>query len=82
MFMNAFEILVVILSITLAVFLVLAIIATTLFIQLLRSMKDLPGKAEDIMDSLRDVSNAIRDTASPLIMVGDFMKKFFPAKKR
>lgn len=80
--MNAYQILVVILSIALAIFLVLAIIATALFIQLLRGMKNLPEKAEDIMDNLRDVSDAIRDTASPLIMLGDLMKKFFPSKKR
>ena len=82
--MNAYQMLVVILSTTLAIFLVLAIVATVILIQILRNMRNLPEKAEDIMDNLRDVSDAIRDTASPLIMLGDMISKFFPSsgKKR
>jgi hypothetical protein len=79
--MNAFQILVIILSITLAVFLVLAITAIIMFIGLLRGMRDVPEKVNDIVESLQEVSGAVRDTATPLIMIGDLMKKFFPGKK-
>lgn len=80
--MNAFQILVIILSITLAVFLVLAITATIIFIGLLRGMKEVPEKVNDIVENLQEVSEAVRDTAAPLIMIGDLMKRFFPGKKR
>ena len=80
--MNAFQILVIILSITLAVFLVLAITATIIFIGLLRGMKEVPEKVNDIVENLQEVSEAVRDTAAPLIMIGDLMKRFFPSKKR
>jgi nitrate/nitrite transporter NarK len=80
--MNAFQILVVILSITLAVFLVLAIIATTLFIHFMKDMKTVPAQMGEILDNLQEVSGAVRDTASPLIMLADLVKKFFPAKSR
>lgn len=79
--MNAYQILVIILSITLAVFLVLAITATIMFIGLLRGMQDVPEKVNDIVENLQEVSEAVRDTAAPLIMIGDLMKKFFPGKK-
>ncbi len=80
--MNAFQILVIILSITLAVFLILAITATIIFIGLLRGMKEVPEKVNDIVENLQEVSEAVRDTAAPLIMIGDLMKRFFPGKKR
>lgn len=79
--MNAFQILVIILSITLAVFLVLAIAATIMLIGLLRGMKGIPPKVEEIIENLQDVSSAVRNTAAPVIMLGDLMKKFFPSKK-
>ncbi len=80
--MNAYQILVIILAITLAVFLILGIIAASLLIGLLRNMKQIPPKIEGIVDNFQDVSEAMRDTAAPLIMIGDLMKKFFPSKKR
>lgn len=80
--MNAFQILVVILSTTLAVFLVLAIIATTLLIRFMKDMKTVPAQMGEILDNLQEVSGAVRDTASPLIMLADLVKKFFPSNSR
>jgi membrane protein implicated in regulation of membrane protease activity len=80
--MNAFEILVIILSATLAVFLVLSIVAVIMFIALLRGMRNVPERLNSVVDQLGEVSSAVRDTAAPLIMLGNLIKKVFPGKKR
>ncbi len=80
--MDAFQILVIILSAALAVFLVLAIVALIMLIGLLRAMRDVPDKVVGIVENLQEVSGAVRDTAAPLIMLGGLVKKFSLGKKR
>lgn len=84
MHMNAFEILVVILSITLAVFLILAIIGMALFIRFMKGMQDVPEKLGGVLDDVGKVSGAVRDVASPLVALGSLIKQYFPSsgKKR
>lgn len=80
--MNAFEILVIILSVALALFLVLSIVALVLLIGLLRGMRNVPEQLNNVVEQLGEVSSAVRDTAAPLIMLGSLVKKIFPNKKR
>ena len=80
--MNAYEILVIILSVTLAIFLVLAIVATALFIRFMKDIKEVPSQISGVLDDLSEVSGAVKDVASPLIALGDLVAKFFPGKKR
>ncbi len=80
--MNAFEILVIILSAALAVFLLLSIVVLILLIGLLRGMRNVPERLNSVVEQLGEVSSAVRDTAAPLIMLSGLVKKFFPNKKR
>jgi type II secretory pathway pseudopilin PulG len=63
---GAQEILVVILASTLAVFLVLAIAATVLFIRILRIIKRLAEKAEHLTDAAETVTQNVRQAVSSL----------------
>jgi len=55
--MDAFEILVVILSITLAVFLISAIVLTVNLVKLTKKVQEITEKAEDIVDDAQKVSS-------------------------
>lgn len=64
--MDAFEILVVILSITLAILLVLCIAIAISVIKLVRKLRDITDKAEEIVDDVEAVSGFFRKTAGPV----------------
>lgn len=70
--MDAFEILVIILSITLAVFLVLGIILTTVLIKLANQVRVITAKAEVVMDDVEAVSGFFRKTAAP-VAIGNLL---------
>ena len=70
--MDAFEILVIILSVTLAVFLVLAIILTSVLIKLAKQMRNITAKAEVVMDDVEAVSGFFRKTAAP-VAIGNLL---------
>lgn len=70
--MDAFEILVIILSITLAIFLVLAIILTSVLIKLAKQMRNITAKAEVVMDDVETVSGFFRKTAAP-VAIGNLL---------
>jgi hypothetical protein len=61
--MDAFEILVVILSITLAIFLVLAITIAVLVIKLVQSLRLVVAKGEHLVDSAEEIGETIRRNA-------------------
>jgi hypothetical protein len=73
--MNTDErILVIILSIVLAIFLTLAIIATVLVIQVLRKIKRISNKAEELADKAEAVGEFFQKTAGPATLFKAFTR--------
>ena len=64
--MDAFEILVVILSVTLGILLVLCIVIAVYVIKLLKQLRAISDKAEEIVDDVEAVSGFFRKTAGPV----------------
>ncbi len=75
---NAAETLVIILSITLAVFLVLAIVAAIKLIQILNHLKHISEKAEKIADTAESVGEFFKYTAGPAAL-GKFLSNISEA---
>lgn len=64
--MDAFEILVIILSTTLAVLLVLSIFLVIALLKLIKKLKSITDKAEEVMDDVEAVSGFFRKSAGPV----------------
>jgi hypothetical protein len=76
--MDAYEILVVILSITLAICLVLGIILLVSAIKLVSKLRDISQKAEEVMGDVEAVSGFFRKSAGPVAitsMLGNIVSK-------
>lgn len=63
--MDAFEILVIILSITLAIFLLLAIALTIALIKLVKQLNLTAEKADNVVSNIESASNSIKNMAGP-----------------
>lgn len=63
--MDAFEILVIILSVALAIFLLLAIAAAAYTVKVLKHLKSITEKADHVADNIDSVSEFFRKTAGP-----------------
>lgn len=74
--MDAFEILVIILSVTLAIFLVLAIIATTYLIKILKKVNLITEHAESVASNIESASEKFRQAAGPAALASVFAKLF------
>jgi len=70
--MDAFEILVVILSITLAIFLVLAIVATAYLIKVLKNAEKISDHVETVASNLESASNQFKKFSAPAGVVQFF----------
>ncbi len=68
--MDAYEILVIILSITLAILLVLCIIIAISVMKLVKKLRVISDKAEEVIDDVEAVSGFFRKTAGPVAMTG------------
>jgi hypothetical protein len=64
--MDAYQVLVIILSVALAVFLVLAIVLTAIFVKVMLTVKRITTKAESVMDDVESVSDFFRKSAAPV----------------
>jgi K+-sensing histidine kinase KdpD len=79
--MDSYDILVIILSITLAVFLVLAIIATTLIIKLLKQAQSITDTAQQTLDNVEEFTSQLKSAGkvtavgSAIAQVVDIFKK-------
>lgn len=62
---TAYQVLVIILSVTLAIFLVLAIIATSLTIRLLRKANRVADSAESVANDIEAFSTQLKQAAGP-----------------
>lgn len=68
--MDAYGILVIILSITLAILLVICIILGVGLIKLTNQVRDIMVKADDIMEDVESVSNFFKKTATSISVAG------------
>lgn len=68
--MDAFEILVIILSIALAIFLILGIILLVGIIKLVGKLRKISEKAEEVIDDVEAVSGFFRKSAGPVAITG------------
>ncbi len=68
--MDAFEILVVILSITLAILLGLSIFFVVVLIKLINQLRKVTEKAEEIVDDVESVSSFFKKAAGPVALTG------------
>lgn len=68
--MDAFEVLVIILSVVLAVLLVLSIVLVVGVIKLVNKLRDISKKAEEVMDDVEAVSGFFRKSAGPVAITG------------
>ncbi len=82
--MESFDILVIILSITLAVFLILAIAATILFIKLMKKLNKASDTAQQAMHNVEAATGSLKRIADGTAIAGAFAtawKKFNKTKR-
>ncbi len=68
--MNTYDILVIVLSITLGIFLIVGIILIISLIKLVGKLREITAKAEDIVGDVEAVSGFFRKTAGPVAITG------------
>lgn len=68
--MDAFQILVIILSVVLAALLVLCIIIAIGIIKLINALRAISAKADEVIDDVEAVSSFFRKTAGPVAITG------------
>lgn len=68
--MDAFEILVVILSAALAVLLLVSIIFVVVLVKLINQVRKVVDKAEEIVDDVESVSSFFKKAAGPVAITG------------
>jgi uncharacterized protein YoxC len=81
---SAAEILVIILSITLAVFLILGIVLTIYLIKLTRDIRAITQSAERTVNNIESAVSGVARLTSPLFfaeMIARYIKKFTKSKK-
>jgi biopolymer transport protein ExbB/TolQ len=71
---TAFDILVIILSATLAIFLILSIIAVSMVLKLLSSLRKVVAKGEYLVDSAEELTETLRRNAGAVSLVKLLMK--------
>ncbi len=79
--MDSYDILVVILSIALAIFLVVAIIATSLFIQILKRIRSISDTAKQTADNVEEFSAQLK-SAGKVTAVGSVIAQVFDVFKK
>ena len=73
---QAYSTLVIILSITLAIFLVLAIIASVYLIKLLKSANRISGKAETVVSNVEEATENFKKLAGPAAILQSVLQSF------
>ena len=79
--MDAFEILVIILSITLAIFLIIAIVAGVLVVKLLKRLDAITEHAESIVTNIDSFSEKMKQFALPTAVMSMVTKMVAQYKK-
>lgn len=79
---DAYGILVIILSATLAIFLVLAIIATSLIIRFMRKANNVADSAETIVSNVESLSTSLKDAAGPASLIKVIMSAVQGARRK
>lgn len=79
--MESYDILVIILSIALATFLIVAIVATSLFIQILKKIRSISDTAQQTADNVEEFSAKLR-SAGKVTAVGSVIAQVLDVFKK
>ncbi len=79
--MDAYHVLVIILSVSLFIFLVLAIVAAVLFITVLKRADKITKQAEDVVDNIHSISSSFRNIAVPAAILRVITKAFKASRR-
>ncbi len=79
--MDSYDILVIILSIALAIFLVVAIIATSLFLQILKRIRSISDTAQQTADNVEEFSAQLK-SAGKVTAVGSVVAQVLDVFKK
>jgi uncharacterized membrane protein (UPF0182 family) len=79
--MDAFEILVVILSVMLGIFLVMATVTTVLIYKLVKSLRDIAEKGGELVDRAEEIGQAFAKNAGAVGLLKMLIKFVANAKK-
>lgn len=82
---DAALVLVIIVSSVLAVFLIVLIVAIVYFVGILKQVKRITQRAEDVAETMESAANIFQRTASPLAVlkiIGDIVDKASKIRKR
>lgn len=79
--MDSYDILVIILSIALTIFLIVAIIATSLFIQILKRIRSISDTAQQTADNVEEFSAQLK-SAGKVTAVGSVIAQVFDVFKK
>lgn len=83
--MDAAEILLIVVSTTLSVFLIVLIVALVYLIGILKQIKRITQRAENVADSVESAAQVFERSASPLALlklVGEIIDKAYKIRKR
>jgi hypothetical protein len=80
--MDSFDILVIILSVTLAIFLVTSIVAILYIIKILKRLNKVAESAEQVASNIEDASKTIKNTAGPASLIKMFMGAYNSKKDK
>lgn len=67
--MDAYHILVIVLSVLLGIFLVLSIVAAALVVKLVKSLRQIVAKGEQLVDAAEEIGNTFRHNAGAAALV-------------
>ncbi len=79
--MDSYDILVIILSVTLVVFLIVAIVATSLFIQILKKIRSITDSAQLTVNNIEEFTDQLRQ-AGKVTAVGSVIGQVFELFKK
>ncbi len=82
---SSFDILVIILSVTLAIMLVLSIVCLIKFIEVLNRVKVILERAENVAQKAEEMGEFLKKSAGPMALakiIGGFVKGFKRAKRK
>jgi tellurite resistance protein TehA-like permease len=80
--MDAYEVLVIILSVMLAIFLLLAIAATIVILTIFIKFKKVAKSAERVAQNVEDFSSSMMDARGPINFMGAIFNLFKDGKSR
>lgn len=83
--MDVYHILVIVLSVLLGIFLVLSIVAATMVVKLIKTLRQIVAKGEQLVDAAEEIGNTFRRNAGAaalIKMLVSFITKAYKSKNK